>query len=264
MTRAISLVILTAIALSCSPAADDAEADTAPTSRLAQLLAEGEAIFGIFSGPKTPEQGATMAGNREIDFVFYSLESGPFDIPAMAAYMAGMEDDTDPLGSTMVIPTNVHEEHAADQRLQVGTILRDRFVLVEEVAGGSMGIVYKALDRRLAEADLPRPAERAEILSIYLTKCGRDPLQFPVDDLAQKAERLSGAELEQVVSAALYAAFDKHKELTEVELENAINDTVPLADTYEETIKELRDWARDRARPASIEAKMVDLFENRP
>ncbi len=33
-----------------------------------------------------------MAENREIDFVFYSLESGPFDIPAMEAYMAGMAE----------------------------------------------------------------------------------------------------------------------------------------------------------------------------
>jgi hypothetical protein len=35
---------------------------------------------------------------------------------------------------------------------------------------------------------------------------------------------------------------------------------VPLYDTYEERIKELRDWARVRARPATLDAKTVDLF----
>jgi hypothetical protein len=41
---------------------------------------------------------------------------------------------------------------------------------------------------------------------------------------------------------------------------NAIGETVPLYDTYEERIKELRDWGRGRTRPASIDAKMVDYF----
>ena len=41
---------------------------------------------------------------------------------------------------------------------------------------------------------------------------------------------------------------------------NAIGETVPLYDTYEERIKELRDWSRGRARPASTDPKMVDLF----
>ncbi|MBI3983084.1 MAG: hypothetical protein HY337_09240 [Gemmatimonadetes bacterium] len=57
---------------------------------MVRLLAEGQAVFGIFSGPHTPEQGAVMARNAETDFVFYSLESGPFDIPAMQAYMEAM------------------------------------------------------------------------------------------------------------------------------------------------------------------------------
>lgn len=38
------------------------------------------------------------------------------------------------------------------QEVGVGSILRDRFLLKEKVAEGSMGDVYKALDKRLAEA----------------------------------------------------------------------------------------------------------------
>jgi len=111
--------------------------------------------------------------------------------------------------------------------------------------------------------DLPTENERAEILAIHLRRRGRDPLQFKLAELALQASRLSGAEIEQAVTAALYGAFAESRELTEADLENAIHDTVPLYDTYEERIKELRDWAKGRARPASIDAKMVELFAER-
>jgi AAA+ superfamily predicted ATPase len=111
--------------------------------------------------------------------------------------------------------------------------------------------------------DLPTAAEREEILAIHLRKRGRDPLQYQLEEIALQAERLTGAELEQVVTAALYVAFSESREVTDADLVNAIEETVPLYDTYEERIKELRDWARGRARPASLDAKIVDLFANR-
>ncbi len=111
--------------------------------------------------------------------------------------------------------------------------------------------------------DLPSPAERSEILAIHLRKRGRDPQQFLLDELAAQAERLSGAELEQVVAAALYKAFEEGRDLVDEDLAQAIHETVPLYETYEERIKELRDWARTRARPATLDARMVDLFSGR-
>ena len=47
---------------------------------------------------------------------------------------------------------------------------------------------------------------------------------------------------------------------TIADITNAMNETVPIYDTYEERIKELRDWGRGRTRPASLDAKMVDFF----
>jgi AAA+ superfamily predicted ATPase len=111
--------------------------------------------------------------------------------------------------------------------------------------------------------DLPSTAERAEILAIHLRKRGRDATHYRVAEHAEEAERLTGAELEQAVTSALYTAFAEKRELEDDDLTNAIGETVPLYDTYEERIKELRDWARNRARPASYDAKMVDLFSNR-
>ena len=111
--------------------------------------------------------------------------------------------------------------------------------------------------------DLPSAKERAEILAIHLARRGRDPLQFRLAEHAEQAERLTGAELEQAVSAALYAAFAESRELDENDLVNAIDETVPLYDTYEERIKELRNWAQNRARAASIDSKMVSLFSEK-
>jgi SpoVK/Ycf46/Vps4 family AAA+-type ATPase len=108
--------------------------------------------------------------------------------------------------------------------------------------------------------DLPSEHERVEILSIHLRRRDRDPAQYPLQELAAQAERLSGAEIEQVVTAGLYTAFAQSRDLTENDLANAIQETVPLYETYEERIKELRNWARTRARPATLDVKMVDLF----
>jgi SpoVK/Ycf46/Vps4 family AAA+-type ATPase len=102
-----------------------------------------------------------------------------------------------------------------------------------------------------------------EILAIHLRRHARDPIQFDLEELAAQAARLSGSELEQVVSAALYNAFTEGRDLAWNDLANAITDTVPLYDTYEERIKELRDWARTRARPATLDAKAADLFRGR-
>jgi 2-keto-3-deoxy-L-rhamnonate aldolase RhmA len=59
---------------------------------IVQLLSDGQAVFGVFSGDKTADQGAKITENRDTDFVFYSLETGPFDIPTMEIYMQAMVD----------------------------------------------------------------------------------------------------------------------------------------------------------------------------
>ena len=98
-----TLILALAIASGCSapeqsadeasdaaPSGSDAPApDAAP---LVQLLADSQVLFGIFPGPSTREQGALMGQNRDLDFVFYSLESGPFDIMSTKVYMAGIAE----------------------------------------------------------------------------------------------------------------------------------------------------------------------------
>lgn len=79
----------------------------------------------------------------------------------------------DPMSSTMVLPTaDSIKPDSADGRVQVGSVLRDRFMLQERVSGGSMGVVYKALDRRLAEAGTEAPWVAVKVLSSKLSASG--------------------------------------------------------------------------------------------
>ncbi|MGI9235973.1 MAG: protein kinase domain-containing protein [Woeseiaceae bacterium] len=77
----------------------------------------------------------------------------------------GAPDGDDDFGTTTVIPTEVAATTTTESRVQVGSLLRDRFLLQEKVSGGSMGVVYKALDRRLAEAEADDPWVAIKVLS---------------------------------------------------------------------------------------------------
>lgn len=82
----------------------------------------------------------------------------------------GMTDD--PFSSTTVLPNDVQPSANVDDRVQVGSILRDRFMLQKLVSGGSMGAVYKALDRRLAETGADEPYVAIKVLSPQLARSG--------------------------------------------------------------------------------------------
>jgi SpoVK/Ycf46/Vps4 family AAA+-type ATPase len=99
--------------------------------------------------------------------------------------------------------------------------------------------------------DLPDREDRRQILDIHLRKKNRDPGQFDMDKLIDATVDFSGAELEQVVIAALYDAFDTGNDLTSEGLVKTISEIVPLAITMREMIESMREWARTRARMAS-------------
>lgn len=98
--------------------------------------------------------------------------------------------------------------------------------------------------------DLPSQAVRKQIVSIHLRKRKKDPAQFDLDALARATERFSGAEIEQVIVNALYAAFSGSGVLTTELLMEEIARTVPLAVTMEEQVEGLRAWAHGRTVPA--------------
>jgi hypothetical protein len=102
--------------------------------------------------------------------------------------------------------------------------------------------------------DLPAKDERGEIFSIHLKKRKRDPKNFDLKKLAERTVGYSGAEIEQVVVAALFKAFgDGPREVNTEDLLSVVTESIPLSVTMSEGIERLREWAETRARPASSE-----------
>lgn len=97
--------------------------------------------------------------------------------------------------------------------------------------------------------DLPQAAQRQEILAIHLRRRGVPALPGQ-DALVNATEGFSGAELEQVVVAALYEAKAQEATVTAAHLENEVRRTKPLSVVMAEKIAYLRAWAQDRTVPA--------------
>jgi SpoVK/Ycf46/Vps4 family AAA+-type ATPase len=98
--------------------------------------------------------------------------------------------------------------------------------------------------------DLPDEATRAEVLGIHLTRRQLKPQLYPLGEIAAATEGFSGAELEHLVVAALYAAHAENQPLTTDHLLTEIGNTRPLSVLMAEPIAELRAWASTRAIPA--------------
>jgi SpoVK/Ycf46/Vps4 family AAA+-type ATPase len=109
--------------------------------------------------------------------------------------------------------------------------------------------------------DLPSPRERAQILAVHLRRRGRDAAGYPVDEMARELEHWSGAEIEQMITNALFRAYADKRTLGEDHLRAAARELVPLATLYEEKIQALRQWGLARARRASADRRTLDLFE---
>ena len=66
------------------------------------------------------------------------------------------------------------------------------------------------------------------------------------------SQDFSGAEIEEAIISALYDAFYAKQELATDHVLAALSQTVPLAKTMAEKITAQRNWARGRARNASV------------
>lgn len=79
-----------------------------------------------------------------------------------------------PYVDTAVIeqPGETKPSERVNEQIQIGSVLRDRYLLKEQVAEGSMGTVYKALDRRLAETGDNNPFVAIKVLSPKLSRNG--------------------------------------------------------------------------------------------
>ena len=97
--------------------------------------------------------------------------------------------------------------------------------------------------------DLPDENVRRTIFSIHLSSRAQALKDFDLEVLAQACEGFSGAEIEQAVVAALYAAHATEEPLTTAHILDEIRQTKPLSVVMAERISELRMWAADRTVP---------------
>ena len=121
--------------------------------------------------------------------------------------------------------------------------------------------------------DLPSKEERQNIFSIHLKKKGQNPDQFPLELMGNKTEGFNGAEIEECIKEAMFAAYVDNPEdpkLTASHIMEAISMTVPLSTTMKEQISSLRQWAATRAKNAyknvtgNTEKKEMPVLLTRP
>jgi SpoVK/Ycf46/Vps4 family AAA+-type ATPase len=98
--------------------------------------------------------------------------------------------------------------------------------------------------------DLPDAATRRDVLALHLRRRDLDPDGFDLDALAQASEGFSGAEIEQAIVAALYAAHAADAPLSDATLHAELEQARPLSVLMAEQVAALRDWARERTVPA--------------
>ena len=82
-----------------------------------------------------------------------------------------------------------------------------------------------------------------------------------IDELAQETEGFVGAEIENVVVAAIFEAFSEKRSVQREDFQKAIANTVPLAVTQAEQIKGIREWANVRAVAATAQEDRRDYVQ---
>ncbi len=102
--------------------------------------------------------------------------------------------------------------------------------------------------------DLPGPRVRGQILEIHMRDRGLDPARMDLPRLAHHTDGFSGAEIEQGIVAALYAAHAQRREPEARHLLAEFHKTKPLSVIMAERIAALRAWATDRTVPADTTA----------
>ncbi len=108
--------------------------------------------------------------------------------------------------------------------------------------------------------DLPDSEERKEIWEIHLKQRNFDVSEFNINDLVNKSEGFTGAEIEAAIISSMYEGFsDNQRRITTVDIIKELKESIPIYVTMRENIEALREWASKRARNASKKAQADKL-----
>lgn len=112
---------------------------------------------------------------------------------------------------------------------------------------------------------LPSAEERKEIFQIHITKRGREKVikSLNMDGLVEDTKDFSGAEIEAVINEAMFTAFSHNREPGMVDIQLAIDETVPLSTMMKAQIEAMQEWCKGRTRPANAQLKAVPVSTGR-
>jgi SpoVK/Ycf46/Vps4 family AAA+-type ATPase len=118
-----------------------------------------------------------------------------------------------------------------------------------EVSALPPELVRKGRFDEIFFVDLPNAGIRQAILSIHLGSRRNDPAAFDLPSLAAASDGFSGAEIEQAIVSALYAAHARKQPLTTALIAEELQQTRPLSVVMAERVEALRSWASGRTVP---------------
>jgi creatinine amidohydrolase/Fe(II)-dependent formamide hydrolase-like protein len=127
-------VVMMLIASVVQPSA----AQTGGRPSVNEFLADGLPVFGFFGDQRAEDGGTLAAAVGPADFVFYSLESGPFDIPGVDTFRDDMHAAADEAGRAahplaLRIPPIGDDSTGASERVEMALGADVSIVIVPHV-----------------------------------------------------------------------------------------------------------------------------------
>ncbi|OIP41058.1 MAG: ATPase [Deltaproteobacteria bacterium CG2_30_63_29] len=110
--------------------------------------------------------------------------------------------------------------------------------------------------------DLPHPGERRRIIEIHINAKKRDASKFDIDKIVAATQGFSGSEIEQAIVSALFDAFENKRDIDTESVVTSCTEIIPLSYQMKERIDYMRDWAKSRARKASVDDDDLEIEEN--
>jgi len=80
--------------------------------RLLRVLKADQTAFGTFVREKTPEEARQFGANAGLDFLFYDMERGAFDVPTLKAFLSALRATPNPHSVIVRIPP-IHDDPEA-------------------------------------------------------------------------------------------------------------------------------------------------------
>ena len=113
-------------------------------------------------------------------------------------------------------------------------------------------VIYQTENGLLGMGKVAEPGkeDREEIFHIHLRENNADPKNFDIHHLIHITQGWNAAEIQQLVQSARVEKGSSQSFNTD-DIVSQSKDMIPLSHTMKEQIKAIKDWAWDRATPAS-------------